>query len=167
MQLWRIRVYRVKGAGRAGARCVRHPGIPPRGAPSSSGRRGLTSFRNESRRSLPFQFIIGDRSTQQLLMRAPRSRADRSHLGRKRLQMQHASQGQSRLVVPMKHPGVSARQLLKQPLVLPAGRTAALLCVVVAIPVLVYVAETFDRGSQSVVGTPSLDVLQRLSAVTR
>jgi hypothetical protein len=58
--------------------------------------------------------------------------------------MQHASQGQSRLVVPMKHPGVSARQLLKQPLVLPAGRTAALLlCVVVAIRVLVYVEQTF------------------------
>jgi len=138
------------------------------GAPSSSGRRGLTSFRNESRRSQPFQFIISDRSTQQLLMRAPRSRADRSRLGRKRRQMQHASQGQSRLVVPMRHPGVSARQLLKQPLVLPAGRTAALLlCVVVAIRVLVYVAQTFDRGSQSVVGTPSLDVEQRLSGVTR
>jgi hypothetical protein len=169
MQLCRIRLYGVNGAGRAGARrpslspaytsgpgrrrrppgCVRHPGIPPRGAASSSGRRGLTSFRNESRRSQPFQFVISDRSTQQFLMRAPRRRADRSHLGHTRRQMQHASQGQSRLVVPMKRPGVRARQLLKQPLVLPAGPTAALLCVAVAVPVLVYVAQTFDRDSQA------------------
>ena len=53
------------------------------GAPSSSGRRGLTSFRYESRRSQPFRVFISDRSMQQLLMRVPRSRADRSHLGRK------------------------------------------------------------------------------------
>jgi hypothetical protein len=141
----------LKGQGRRQSRrpCGRlcpAPRHPASGAPSSSGRRGLTSFRYESRRSQPFQFIISDRSTQQVLMRAPRSRADRSHLERKRRQMQHASQGQSRLVVPMKHPGVSTRQLLKQPLVLPAGRTAALLCVLVAIRVLVYVAQTFDRG---------------------
>jgi hypothetical protein len=85
MQLCRIRLYMVEGAGRAGALASRLGGHKAHQAG------GLTSFRNESRRSLPFQFIISDRSTQQLLMRAPRSRADRSHLGRTRLQMKHTA----------------------------------------------------------------------------
>jgi hypothetical protein len=83
--------------------------------------------------------------------------------------MQHASQGQSRRGVPMRHPGVRARQLLKRPLVLPAGRTAALLCVAVAIQCS-YMSRKRSiavRGSVGSLGTPSLDVLQRLSAVTR
>jgi hypothetical protein len=157
----------LQGQGRRQSRrpAVVYGTLPASGAPSSSGRRGLTSFRNESRRSLPFQFSSA--AIPRSICSCARHAAvpiDRTPDAR---QMQHASQGQSRLVVPMKHPGVSATQLLKQPLVLPAGRTAALLCVVVAIPGLVYVAESFDRGSQSVVGTPSLDVLQRLTAVTR
>jgi len=119
----------VKGAGRAAARrpslspaytsgpgrrrrppgCVRHPGIPPRGAPSSSDRRGLTSLSGRIapvvtvpiHHQRPFHAAVAsERATQP---------ADRSYLGHTRRQMQHTCQGQSRLVVTNEASGRSGQ----------------------------------------------------------
>jgi hypothetical protein len=164
MQLCRIRPYRVKGAGTAGARrrcfrpaytsgrrrrppgCVRHP--------ASGGTKLIRSARFDlvSERiapvatvpvhhQRPFHAAVAHaRATQPCRSIAPRTQASADAAREPRSVPSCSSDEAS---------GVSARQLLKQRLVLPAGRTAALLlCVVVAIPLLVYVEQTFDRGSQ-------------------